>query len=279
MLALAAVAAAIVSYEKYYARKDVSRMLNEARLAASAKTALSLNRHLKNTDIDVSVSAKVITLSGAVRTEIQKELAGEIVSSIKGVVKVRNKLVVSRALMQLPLSRERTLGERLDDLTIEASVKTALMLNENVNARRIGVSSNRGRVILKGKVASPAEAELARKIADDVEGVILVEFKLALEGAARKGDDKSIMGKVDDARIVAQVRAALMVNRNIDSSEIEVASKGGVVKLRGIVQSGAGRDLAQKIAEDCWGVKAVSNELRIKGALHQGGWQDEWRIN
>lgn len=269
ILALAAIVVAIGSYEKFYARKDVSRMLGEARLTASTKTALSLNRHLDNANIEVSVTDGVVTLSGAVGTEIQMELAGEIVRSIKGVKSVQNNLVISRGLTISQESREPTLGERLDDLTIEASVKTALMLNTNVSARHIGVDSDRGHVLLTGKVASPAEAELARKIADDVEGVASVEFKLALEDETETetetaGGKKSFVEKVDDARVVAQVRAALMVNRNLDASEIEVASEGGVVRLSGIIHSGAEKDLAQKVAEDCWGVKSVENQLRIK---------------
>jgi osmotically-inducible protein OsmY len=267
ILALAAIAVAIVSYEKFYARKDVSRMLGEARLTASTKTALSLNRHLDNANIEVSVVDGVVTLTGAVGTEIQKELAGEIVRSIKGVKSIQNNLVISRGLMITQQSIEPTLGERLDDLTIEASVKTALMLNTNVSARNIGVDSDRGHVLLTGKVASPAEAELARKIADDVEGVASVEFKLALEdetATETEGGKKSFVEKVDDVRVSAQVNAALMVNRNLDASEIEVASEGGVVRLSGIVHSGAEKDLAQKVAEDCWGVKSVDNQLRVK---------------
>ena len=265
ILALAAIAVAIVSYEKFYARKDVSRMLGEARLTASTKTALSLNRHLDRANIEVSVTDGVVTLSGAVGTEIQMELAGEIVRSIKGVKSVQNNLVISRGLTMSQESREPTLGERLDDLTIEASVKTALMLNANVSARHIGVDSDRGHVFLTGKVASPAEAELARKIADDVEGVTSVEFKLALEDETEpEAGKKSFAEKVDDVRVATQVRAALMVNRNLDASEIEVASEGGVVRLSGITHSGAEKDLAQKVAEDCWGVKSVENQLRIK---------------
>jgi len=269
---------AIFSYNQFYARKDVSRMVGEARLTASTKTALSLNRHLSNTDIEVSVSHKTVTLQGAVGTEIQKNLAREVALSIKGVERVQNGLVVSRALTRTQPASERTLGERLDDLTIEAAVKTALILNENVNARKIGVSSKRGHVILTGKVTAPAEAELARKIAEDIEGVTFVEFRLALEAAAaekkkkKKEGGDSVVQKVDDVRIVAHVRAAIMVNRNLDSSEIEIESKNGAVRLSGIVYSGAEKELAQKIAEDCWGVKTVANELRIRGAAisHDG---------
>ncbi len=273
ILALIAIVVAFFSYEKYYARRDVSRMLGEARLTASTKTALSLNRHLKETKIEVSVADNVVALSGAVGTEIQKELAGEVALSIKGVKKIRNDLVVSRGLTLSQAAHERSLGERLDDLTIKAAVKTALILNENVNARHISVTSDRGRVELTGKIASPAEAELARKIADDVEGVVAVQFKLALDAVPDEpeGNRKSVIDKVDDARVVAQARAAFMVNRNIDSSEIEVASKGGIVRLSGIVRSGAEKDLAQKIAEDCWGVKSVENALRIRETRNPDG--------
>jgi osmotically-inducible protein OsmY len=264
VLAVIAVGVAIISYSKYYARKDVTRMLGETRLTASVKTALALNRHLQGTDISVSAADPIITLSGTVATEIQKKLAEEITLSIKGVEKVQNNLTVNRALSLKPVWRERTLGERLDDLTIEASVKTALLLNEHVSARNIGVSSDRGAVVLNGAVASPAEAELARKIAEDIEGVTMVQTDLQIAQMQDNPNGRKLAEKVDDARIVVQVRAALMVNRNIDSTEIEVSSRNGVVTLTGIVSSGAEKDLAQKITEDCWGVAGVVNELRIK---------------
>lgn len=266
ILALAAIIISLLSYEKFIARRDISRMLNDTRLTASLKTALALNRHLKNTKIEVAVTDGVITLSGPVGTEIQKQLAGEIAKSIKSVNKVNNNLVVSRMLTMKAPEPERTLGERLDDLTIEASVNTALMLNENVNARAIAVKSERGNITLTGTVLSPAEAELAKKIAEDVEGVVSVTLALDFEEKTQRAGDRSILEKVDDARVVTQVRAALMVNRHIDSSEIEVSSGSGVVTLAGIVRNGAERDLAYKIAEDCWGVQRVVNELRIKKA-------------
>ncbi len=264
VLALAAVGLAFFSYTKYYARKDISLRLNDSRLTASVKTALMLNRHLNNTEIDVSTADGTVTLSGAVGTEIQKQLAEGITLSIKGVNKVQNALVVSRALTLKPAVPERTLGEKLDDLTIEASIKTAFLLNENVRARSIGVSSDRGVVTLTGTVASPAEAELARKIAEDVEGVVSVADELETKAPGEEAGDKKFVEKVDDERLVAQVRAALMVNHNIDSTEIEVSSRNGVVTLTGIVHSGAEKDLANKIAEDCRGVQRVVSELRIR---------------
>ncbi|RJP64262.1 MAG: BON domain-containing protein [Candidatus Abyssobacteria bacterium SURF_17] len=275
LLALGAVAVAVLSYMKYYGRKDVTGLLtntgkdvtvllNDTRLTASVKTALSLNRHLKNAEIDVSITSGIVKLSGTVATEIQKQLAEEIALTVKGVTGVQNDLAVSRVLALKPPEQERTWGEKLDDLTIDAAVKTALMLNENVNARNIAVSSRRGEVTLTGSVASPAEAELARKIAEDVDGVVSVNVELTIEGAGAEASKQSFAEKIDDARIVTQVRAALMVNRNIDASEIEVASKDGIVTLTGIVHNGAEKDLANKIAEDCWGVQGVVNELRIK---------------
>ena len=264
ILALIAIIIAMLSYQKFIARKDITPMLNDTRLTASLKTALTLNRHLKNTKIEVSVDQGIVTLSGAVGTKIEKQLAGEIANSIKNVGKVRNNLIISKVLTYEEPKPERTLGERLDDLTIEASVDTAFMLNENVSARKIAVKSERGHITLTGTVVSAAEAELAQKIAEDVEGVVSVKLNLNVEGKVEQAGDRSLVEKVDDARVVAQVRAALMVNRNIDSTEIEVSSREGIVTLAGIVRGGAEKDLAHRITEDCWGVKGVVNELRVK---------------
>jgi osmotically-inducible protein OsmY len=263
IFALVALGVAFFSYSKYYARKDVTKMLNEARLSASVKTALALNRHLKDTNIDVAASDGTITLSGAVGTAIQRQLAEEIASSISGVDKCQNNLSINALLNQMPPNSERTLGQKLDDLTVEASIKTALLLNENVRGRSIRVSSYKGNVTLTGSVDSLAELELARKIAVDVDGVASVENKLEVNGVRTIAND-TVTQKLNDATIEAQVRAALMVNRNIDSTEIEVKSRNAIVTLTGMVHSGAEKELVEKIAEGCWGVKGVINEIRIK---------------
>jgi osmotically-inducible protein OsmY len=262
-LALVTVGGAFFSYSKFYARKDITQMLNEARLNASIKTALALNRHMKGTEINVSVEDGTVELSGAVGTEIQKQLAGEIALSIKGAKAVQNGLTIKRILSRKSDENERTLGEKLDDLTVEASVKTALTLNENIRARRINVKCFRGAVTLDGSVYSVAESELAAKIADDVEGVASVDNRLKLNDDDETSDGTGAE-KVDDARIEAQVRDALTVNRNIDSTEIEVASRGGIVTLTGLVHTGAEKDLVQKITEECRGVKGVVNEMRVR---------------
>lgn len=262
IFAIAAIGIAVLSYSKYYARKDFAHILEDARLSASVKTALALNRHLKNTEISVSVAEGAVTLSGAVGTGIQKQLAQEIGLSIRGVKTLQNNLIINRVLSQKKEQNQRTLGEKLDDLTTEAAVKTALTLNENIRARDINVTCFRGAVVLDGSVNSPAEYELARKLADDVDGVVSVNNRLKLSGG--ETTDSSAAMKVDDARVVAQVRAALMVNRNIDSTEIEVTSRNGVVTLTGLVHSGAEKDLVQKIAEGCRGVKGAVNEIRIR---------------
>jgi len=265
LFAFAAIAVAFFSYSKFYARKDIKVIVDNARLSASVKTALALNRQLKTAEIDVSVTEGEILLDGSVGTTIQRQLAEEITRSIRGVNEVHNNLLVNKLIAAKPVDNERTLGEKLDDLTIEASVKTALLLNENVRARDIKVSSLRGHVVLAGSVDSVAEYELARKIADDVEGVVAVQNDIQLSGK----ENGAVPPKVDDKTLVTQVRAALMVNRNIDSTEIEIGSHNGIVTLTGLVHSGAEKDLVQKIAEGCWGVGGVVNEIRVRQAPNE----------
>jgi len=238
-------------------------MLNDARLSASVKTALALNRHLNDTDIEVAAGDGTVTLGGVVGTAIQKKLAEEIASSINGVDRCQNNLSINPLLKQRPPDSDRTLGQKLDDLTVEASIKTALLLNENVRGRSISISVYKGNVTLTGSVNSIAELELARKIALDVDGAASVENKLEIKGLRNIADEK-VTEKMNDATIEAQVRAALMVNRNIDSTEIEVTSRHAIVTLTGMVHSGAEKELVGKIAEGCWGVKGVVNDIRIK---------------
>ncbi|NMG65950.1 BON domain-containing protein [Azoarcus indigens] len=75
-------------------------------------------------------------------------------------------------------SGERTTGEYIDDKTLEAKVKSALIGNDQVKARNVEVEVRNGVVHLGGTVDSAAEAEAAVLVARRVEGVKSVQSAL-----------------------------------------------------------------------------------------------------
>jgi len=74
----------------------------------------------------------------------------------------------------------RSVGTTIDDATITAKVKTALISDEVTKAGKIDVDTSRAAVTLKGTVGSKAEADRAMQIARSTEGVTAVRSELKI---------------------------------------------------------------------------------------------------
>src|SRR5262245_56992608 len=67
--------------------------------------------------------------------------------------------------------RERNAAAAMDDVTLTARVKTALLNDRQIDATRIGVSASNGVVTLSGTVKTPAEAARAGEPTRQTPGV------------------------------------------------------------------------------------------------------------
>lgn len=76
------------------AAQDSSLPVSDVVIAARVETVFVLDRHLSPYNINTDVRDGVVTLSGAVRDDIQRELAEELAASSEGVVEVVNQIVV-----------------------------------------------------------------------------------------------------------------------------------------------------------------------------------------
>jgi hyperosmotically inducible periplasmic protein len=80
--------------------------------------------------------------------------------------------------MQLAGDASRSAGTTIDDSWITTKVKTQLMRANGVDGTVIKVKTRNGVVELTGAVDSVAEAELAEKVAAEIQGVEMVQNKL-----------------------------------------------------------------------------------------------------
>lgn len=88
----------------------------------------------------------------------------------------------------------RTAGEVIDDVSIKARVKAALIRDEELSGFRIKVDVDKGVVRLRGKIKRPELRPRALELVRGVRGVIDIVDKLELvESEAResKGEDAS----------------------------------------------------------------------------------------
>ena len=72
---------------------------------------------------------------------------------------------------------DRAVGA-LDDATVTAKVKAALLATDGISSSDISVETEQGRVILTGRVPDQMQAERAEDVAEGVEGVLAVENRI-----------------------------------------------------------------------------------------------------
>jgi hyperosmotically inducible periplasmic protein len=90
------------------------------------------------------------------------------------------------ALFILPLTFAacgKTVGETIDDATITARVKTALLNDPQVGGLKIDVDTTKGVVTMSGIVKSQAEEQRAVQLARQVDGVKDVKSTLQVNAA------------------------------------------------------------------------------------------------
>ena len=153
-----------------YAKQDWQDTAKDAWIDGKAEATLLFNGNLDSFDINTDVENGVVRLTGEVDTEVDSDLAEELVANIDGVTEVDNRLTISE-----PEAGTSEVLEDLNDAKIATVVKTRLLFEGEVSGSDIDVDAEDGVVTLKGKVDSDAERDLAVAIAentDDVKDVI-----------------------------------------------------------------------------------------------------------
>ncbi|MFO3904229.1 molecular chaperone OsmY [Enterobacter hormaechei] len=151
-------------------------------------------------------------------------------------------------------------GNFMDDSSITAKVKAALVDADDIKSTDISVETEKNVVTLSGFVESQAQAEKAVAVAKKVEGVTSVSNKLHV----RDGKEQSAKGYAGDTATTSEIKAKLLADDIVPSRKVKVETTDGVVQLSGTVESKAQSDRAESIAKAIDGVKSVKNDLKVK---------------
>jgi osmotically-inducible protein OsmY len=143
------------------------------------KTTLLFHRSVSAMHTEVEVHEGIVTLRGVASSAAERELATEYARDVDGVKGVSNKMTISPA----PEKPERTVGEKMDDASITAQVKVALLFHKSTSAIDTEVKTMDGVVTVRGTAKNAAEKHLVTKIAQDVNGVVGVRNEMAVEKA------------------------------------------------------------------------------------------------
>jgi osmotically-inducible protein OsmY len=134
-------------------------------LAQAASNALEWNV-ISPKNLQATVEDSWITLTGKVHWQFQKRAAEEAVKRLKGVKGITNNIMLK------PL---------ITTFAVNGKIEAAIQRQATLDAKRIHVETENGKVTLAGTVASWVEREAAENVAWSAPGVIQVENKLLIE--------------------------------------------------------------------------------------------------
>jgi hyperosmotically inducible protein len=175
-------------------------------LTSRIEKRLKADAVLKKFDIDVSVSASVATLTGAVRTEAERTRAARD-AKVAGVTRVDNQLKVDKdagkGLGEKTKAAAETAGEKtkaaaetigektkegvsktgevITDTWITTKVKSQFMGEDALKGSDINVDTDKHIVTLRGTVKSEAGRARATQIAKSTDGVQRVVDRLTIK--------------------------------------------------------------------------------------------------
>ena len=157
--------------------------LSDGWIGTKVKSTLLFHRNVRATKTDVNVTDGVVILSGEASSLAQKELTTEYAQDVEGVKEVKNQMTVAKT----PALPSETFSEQIDDASITAQVKSALIAHRSTSAVKTKVETTNGAVTLSGVAKNDAEKSLVTKLVTDINGVTSVINNMTIAVPVAKG--------------------------------------------------------------------------------------------
>ena len=163
-------------------RAEVAAENADEWITYKVKAALLFHRNVNAHKTDVEVKDGMVKLKGEASSEAQKELTTEYAGDIEGVKGVKNEMrVISNSL---PLAQ--AVETNVDDVSITAQVRIALLTHRSTSNVKTAVSTHQGEVTLSGSARNESEKLLVNKLVSDIIGVRSVKNQMTVETAKGK---------------------------------------------------------------------------------------------
>jgi len=149
---------------------------SDAWITAKVKATLLFHQSV-SAMTEVNTTDGVVTLQGEATSQAQKDLTTEYAKDVEGVKDVKNEMTVSKTSKKT----HRTTGDKIDDASITAQVKVALLFHRSTSALSTTVKTKHGIVTVGGKANNEAEKDLVTKLVKDIKGVKGVKNQMTIE--------------------------------------------------------------------------------------------------
>jgi len=156
---------------------------------------------------------------------------------VVGILRNDEEPAVVRDIWNTPISRE---------------VKALLVESFGPDALNIVVGVDRNVAVLSGDVGERATQRLADRVAESVDGILVVHNFIDLSPETPAGEELAKADKVLRRRLSKEL-----------TPEIDVATCDGTVLLRGIMPDSDHHDTAVRIAENLSGVTRVIDRIHV----------------
>ncbi len=210
----------------------------ETRLYEAMREHLDWNPEVDSSEVDVSISEGIVTLTGFVDTNAEKLAAEHTVKGVYGVKGIANEIQVRQ-------------HSTLNDTDIARNAVHAIEIQALVPKDRITVTVTDGWVKLEGRVEWMYEKKLAESAVQNLLGVRGVFNQI------------EVTPKIASERVKERIEAALRRSAYVDAKNIRVETEGRKVSLSGVVRSFAEMEDAEHAAWSAPGVAEVENYIVI----------------
>jgi osmotically-inducible protein OsmY len=156
---------------------------SDAWITVQITSGLLFHRNVRALDTGVKVRNGVVTLTGEASSMAQKELTTAYAQDVNGVKLVNNEMTVN-GTPAISAKNSETLGEKIDDASITAQVKMALISHRSTSVVKTKVQTTEGVVTLSGIAKNEAEKALVSKLVNDIDGVTQVINDMTVGGTA-----------------------------------------------------------------------------------------------
>ena len=154
-------------------KRSVGEYTDDKVILGKVKSALISDKTADAGEINVEVYKGVVQLNGFVDNANESAQAEAVARGVEGVKGVTNNLTLKQD--------KQTAGGAIDDSTVTAKVKSALIDDPATKAGDIKVETRGGVVQLSGFVSSEEQKAAASKVAQSVEGVKSVKNGLSVK--------------------------------------------------------------------------------------------------